>query len=95
VGQKHRWKKLAVNSLTASFFIFLIVLKINQPRAIPVLCQVGHIQADAEICLHGGEVANRFNVSGMPQTTINGEGGTVVGAAPEANVLAEIQRVMA
>jgi protein-disulfide isomerase len=40
------------------------------------------------------ELANQFNVSGVPQTTINGKAGTVVGAVPEANLLAEIQQVM-
>jgi hypothetical protein len=41
------------------------------------------------------ELANRINVSGVPRATINGETGTVVGAVPEDNWLADIQRIMA
>jgi hypothetical protein len=37
------------------------------------------------------ELANRFNVSGVPQTTINAGAGTLVGAAPEESLLAKIQ----
>ena len=40
------------------------------------------------------ELANRFNVRGVPQTVINAGAGTVVGAVPEQNLLAEIMRVM-
>jgi protein-disulfide isomerase len=40
------------------------------------------------------ELANRFNVRGVPQTVINSGAGTVVGALPEKNLLAEIQRAL-
>jgi len=40
------------------------------------------------------ELAGRFNVSGVPQTVINAGAGTVVGAAPEGQLLAEIQRAL-
>ncbi|MEO8355252.1 MAG: thioredoxin family protein [Chloroflexota bacterium] len=40
------------------------------------------------------ELANRFNVRGVPQTVINAGSGMVVGAVPEQNLLAEIQRVL-
>ena len=40
------------------------------------------------------ELASRFNVSGVPQTVINAGKGTVVGAVPEQNLLAEIMRAM-
>jgi glutaredoxin-like protein len=40
------------------------------------------------------ELANRFNVSGVPQTVINAGKGTVVGAVPEQNLLAEIMRAL-
>lgn len=40
------------------------------------------------------ELANRFNVRGVPQTVINAGAGTVVGAMPEQNLLAEIQRAL-
>jgi hypothetical protein len=38
-------------------------------------------------------LSERFNVSGVPQTTINDGAGTVVGAVPEEYLLAEIQRI--
>lgn len=40
------------------------------------------------------ELANRFNVRGVPQTVINSGAGTVVGAMPEQNLVAEIQRAL-
>jgi glutaredoxin-like protein len=40
------------------------------------------------------ELANRFNVSGVPQTTINAGQGTVVGAYPEEMLVAEIQHAV-
>jgi len=40
------------------------------------------------------EEANQFHVSGFPQTTIDGGAGSVVGAIPEANLLAEIHQAM-
>ena len=40
------------------------------------------------------ELANRFNVRGVPQTVINSGAGSVVGAVPEQNLLAEIMRVL-
>ena len=43
----------------------------------------------------GPELAMRHNVSGVPQTTINDGKAHVVGAVPEPNLLAEIQRVLA
>jgi hypothetical protein len=38
------------------------------------------------------ELSNRFGVSGVPQTTINQGAGTVIGAVPEENLVAEIMR---
>ena len=40
------------------------------------------------------ELASRFNVRGVPQTVINAGAGTVVGAVPEQNLVAEIMRAM-
>jgi hypothetical protein len=37
------------------------------------------------------ELADRFEVSGVPQTTINMGAGTVVGAVPEQHLLEEIR----
>ena len=40
------------------------------------------------------ELANRFNVRGVPQTVINSGAGSVVGAVPEQNLMAEIMRAL-
>ena len=40
------------------------------------------------------ELSMRFNVSGVPQTTINEGAGTVVGAVPAGNLMAEIIRAV-
>ena len=40
------------------------------------------------------DLANQFNVRGVPQTVINSGGGMVVGAVPELNLIAEIKRAM-
>jgi glutaredoxin-like protein len=40
------------------------------------------------------ELANRFNVRGVPQTVINAGAGMVVGAVPEQNLLAQIQQAL-
>ena len=40
------------------------------------------------------ELANQFNVRGVPQTVINSGKGMVVGAVPEQNLLAEIMRAL-
>lgn len=40
------------------------------------------------------ELANRFNIRGVPQTVINSGAGSVVGAVPEQNLLAEIMRAL-
>ncbi len=40
------------------------------------------------------ELAAQFQVSGVPQTTINSGAGTVIGSLPEAELLAEIRKVV-
>ena len=40
------------------------------------------------------DLANQFNVRGVPQTVINAGKGTVVGAVPEQNLVAEIMRAL-
>ncbi len=40
------------------------------------------------------DLANQFNVRGVPQTVINAGSGTVVGAVPEQNLIDEIKRAM-
>lgn len=53
------------------------------------------VQAEAVEATEFPELANKFRVQGVPQTTLNQGAGTIVGAVPEANLLAEIQRVVA
>jgi len=53
------------------------------------------IRAEGIESMEFQEVANQFNISGVPQTTINSGARTVVGGVSEANLLAEIQRVTA
>ena len=40
------------------------------------------------------ELANRFDVSGVPQTTINQGAVNVVGAVPEATLLEQIKQAL-
>jgi hypothetical protein len=40
------------------------------------------------------ELSNRFNVSGVPQTTINSGSAHVVGAVPEEYLLKELQQAL-
>ena len=40
------------------------------------------------------DLANRFHVSGVPQTTINSGSGTIVGSGPEEELVNEIKRVL-
>jgi hypothetical protein len=40
------------------------------------------------------ELAQKFNVSGVPQTTINAGSGTVIGAVPESDLVSEIMRAL-
>jgi len=40
------------------------------------------------------DLADRFNVSGVPQTTVNDGAGTIVGAVPEEHLLQEISRAL-
>jgi len=70
------------------------------PRAVVLAHQMamenpGLIRAEGVESMEFQEVANQFNVSGVPQTTINSGAGSVIGAVLEADLLAEIQRVMA
>ena len=40
------------------------------------------------------ELSDQFNVTGVPQTTINAGDGTLVGAAPEEYLVAEIIKAL-
>ena len=52
------------------------------------------IEAEMIEAMEFSDLSNRYNVSGVPQTTINYGAGTVVGAVPESHLLAEILRVV-
>ena len=69
------------------------------PRAVLLAHQMAMenpqmIRAEGVEATEFPELANRFNVRGVPQTVINSGAGSLVGAAPEQNLLAEIQRAL-
>jgi glutaredoxin-like protein len=69
------------------------------PRAVLLAHQMAMenpqmIRAEGVEAMEFPELASRFNVSGVPQTVINAGAGTVVGAAPEQQLLAEIRRAL-
>ena len=51
------------------------------------------IQAEAVEAMEFSDLANRHHVSGVPHTVINDGKGNLIGAVPETNLLAEIQRI--
>jgi glutaredoxin-like protein len=70
------------------------------PRAVVLAHQMAlenpaMIRAEGVESMEFQELAEQFNVSGVPQTNINSGLGMLVGAVPEANLLAEIQRIVA
>ncbi len=52
------------------------------------------IVAEAVEAMEFPDLADRFDVSGVPQTTINQGAGTVVGAVPPDYLVQEIQRIL-
>ena len=50
------------------------------------------VQAEMVEATEFPELSMQFNVSGVPQTTINSGAGRVVGAVPESHLLAELMR---
>ena len=52
------------------------------------------IRAEGVDAMEFRELANRFNVQGVPQTVINSGAGIVVGAVSEQNLLAEITKAL-
>jgi len=69
------------------------------PRAVLLAHQMAMenpqmIRAEGVEATEFPELANRFNVRGVPQTVINSGKGMVVGAVPEQNLLAEIMRAL-
>jgi glutaredoxin-like protein len=70
------------------------------PRAVLLAHQMAMenpqmIRAEGVEATEFPDLANRFNIHGVPQTVINSGAGTVVGAVPEQNLLAEIMRALA
>jgi glutaredoxin-like protein len=68
------------------------------PRAVVLAHQMALesplVEAEMVEAMEFPELANRFGVSGVPQTTINDGAGTGVGAVPEEHLMAEISRVL-
>jgi glutaredoxin-like protein len=69
------------------------------PRAVLLAHQMAMenpqmIRAEGVEATEFPELANRFNVRGVPQTVINAGAGMVVGAVPEQNLVAEIMRAL-
>jgi len=52
------------------------------------------VQAEMVEAIEFPELSDRYHVSGVPHTTINDGAGTMVGAAPEENLLAEIRNAI-
>jgi hypothetical protein len=52
------------------------------------------IEAEMVEAMEFPELSDRFNVSGVPQTTINAGAGTLVGAGPEEYLIAEITKAL-
>jgi len=69
------------------------------PRAVLLAHQMAMenpqmIRAEGVEATEFPDLANRFNVRGVPQTVINAGAGMVVGAVPEQNLVAEIMRAL-
>lgn len=68
------------------------------PRAVVLAHQMAMespwVTAEMVEAMEFPDLADRFNVSGVPQTTINDGAGTVVGAVPEEHLLQEIKRAL-
>ena len=52
------------------------------------------VEAEMVEAMEFPELSDRFEVSGVPQTTINMGAGTVVGAVPEQHLIEEIRAAM-
>jgi glutaredoxin-like protein len=69
------------------------------PRAVLLAHQMAlespMVQAEMIEATEFPELSNRHNISGVPHTVVNHGKGNLVGAVPEANLLAEIQRALA
>ena len=52
------------------------------------------VQAEMVEAMEFPDLANRHNVSGVPQTTINDGAAHIIGAAPEDHLIAEIKQAL-
>jgi glutaredoxin-like protein len=68
------------------------------PRAVilahQMACESDMVQAEMVEAMEFPELAQKYNIMGVPDTSINHGSGRVVGAVPEGKLLAEIQRVL-
>lgn len=68
------------------------------PRAVVLAHQMAIesplVSAEMVEAMEFPELADKFGVSGVPQTTINDGAGTLVGAAPEEYLVAEIRKAL-
>ena len=68
------------------------------PRAVVLAHQMAlesaMVEAEMVEAMEFPDLADRFDVSGVPQTTINMGAGTVVGAVPEQDLVAEIRNAL-
>ncbi len=53
------------------------------------------VEAEMVEAMEFPELSHRFQVSGVPQTTINAGAGRLVGSAPEDRLVAEIEKALA
>jgi hypothetical protein len=51
------------------------------------------VQAEMVEATEFQALSSKYNVSGVPQTTINDGAANVVGAVPESNMLEELKRI--
>jgi glutaredoxin-like protein len=69
------------------------------PRAVVLAHQIAfesdQVEAEMVEAMEFNDLANQFNVSGVPHTVINAGRGEVVGAVPEAHLLQKIQQTLA
>lgn len=68
------------------------------PRAVVLAHQMAlespWVEAEMVEAIEFPQLSERFGVSGVPQTTINSGKGTLIGAAPEEELVAEIKRAL-
>ena len=51
------------------------------------------VQAEMVEATEFQALSNKYNVSGVPQTTINDGAANITGAVPESNMLEELKRI--